>query len=33
MRAALPEDFGHDFSDLGRAFDEEHPDAIESRSP
>jgi hypothetical protein len=33
MRAALPEDIGHDFSDQGRAFDEEHPDAIESRSP
>jgi hypothetical protein len=32
MRATLPEDIGHDFSDLRRAFDEEHPDAIESWS-
>jgi len=28
MRAALPKDIGHDFSDLRRAFDEEHPNAI-----
>jgi len=33
MRAALPEDIGHDFSEPGRAFDEKHPDAIESWRP
>jgi hypothetical protein len=32
MRAALPKDLGHDFSDLRRAFDEEHPNAIETWS-
>jgi hypothetical protein len=33
MGAALPEDIGHDFSYLRRAFDEKHPDAIESWRP
>jgi hypothetical protein len=32
MGAALSKDVGHDFSDLRRAFDEEHPNAIETWS-
>jgi hypothetical protein len=33
MRAMLREDLSHDLSHLGGAFDEEHPNAIQTWSP